>query len=195
MDIIDTDYQPKITGCGTNWQADSNHLEWRDVRILANDSIFEVMDSKRNSAQALKDFINDQDSTSGPGVVDNMIHNILTIRTGTFRSDNRFGIKVDSLLFEQLDWANLEFAKTIIFNDLSQQLPPNITVTDIELSTNDTWDTLYIDIVYNIRLEANEVIWQQPGPQTIGERISKVTLNLKGVRGSNQNIYTNASAF
>ena len=192
MDIIDENYQPFITGNGTNWINESEGLEWRDVRILANDSLFEVMDAKRKSSQAAKDFINDQDSTSGPGVVDNMIHNILTIRTGTFRSDNRFGIAVDSLLFETLDWANLEFARTTIFNDLSQQLPPNVTVTDVELSTNDTWDTLFIDVSYNIKLEPNEIQWQQPGPQTIGERIAKVSLNLKGVRGSNQNIYTNA---
>lgn len=190
-DITDEDYIPHITGNGMAWIQDTNKLDWRDVRILGVDSLFETMDAKRNTGQHKKDFINDQDSTSGPGVVDNMIRNILTLRAGTFHSDTRFGIAVDSMLFETLDWANLEFVKTTIFNDLSTQLPQNITVTNIELSTNDTWDTLNIDVLYNIKIDGNKAIWQQPGPDTIGERIAAVTLNLKGVRGSNQNSFTN----
>lgn len=160
----------------------SDTLEWRDVQVLTERSVFEVFDAKRKSKQPAKDFINDQDSVSGPGVLDNLIRNILTVRKGTFLGDQRFGLSVDSLLFEQLDWANLEFMRSVILNDLNNQLPGNITVTHIELSTNETWDTLFISIAYNIRLKENETSWQQPGPETIGGRKAYVNLSLSGIR-------------
>lgn len=161
-----------------NWRQLSDKLDWRDKQVLSDTSIFEVLDAKRKSLQQNKDFLNDQDSTSGPGVVDNIIRNVLTIRKGTFKSETRFGIAVDSILFEQLDWANLEFIRTVIFNNLNNQLPNNITVTHIELSTNEKQDTLEITIAYNIRLKEDEVSWQQPGPETIGGRKAYVSLNL-----------------
>lgn len=178
-------YVPALTVRGPNWRDLSDRLEYRDLRVLTNESLFEVMEPKRKTIQANKDFINDQDSISGPGVIDNMIRNILTIRSGTLSPATRFGIAVDSMLFEQLDWANLEFMRTVIFSNLNNQLPGNITVTHLELSTDDEWTTLYISVAYNIRLKEGEVTSQQPGPDTIGGRVAYVSLNLAGVRGSN----------
>lgn len=170
-----------------NWRDFSNKLEWRDTRILNKNSIFEVLDAKRKSDQDKKDFINDQDSVSGPGVIDNLIKNILSVRRGTFSGDTRFGIAVDSILFEQLDWANLEFIRTVVLSNLNNQLPDNITITHIELSSNDVWDTLNISIAYNIKLgDGPGAKTQQPGPEVIGGRKAYISLNLNGVKGSNK---------
>lgn len=185
----DREYEPHIlTGSRDprmSWkEATDTKLDWRDIRVLDNQSLFEVLDAKRKTFQERKDFINDQDSTAGPGVINNMIRNILTVRSKTFKSDTRFGIKVDSLIFETLDWANLEFARTIIMQDLHNQLPSNINVTHIDLTTSDTWDTLYINIAYNIRIRDGQNTWQEPGPETIGQREAYVTLNLADSAGS-----------
>lgn len=160
-----------------------NSLEFRDIEILTDNSIFEVLDARRKTSQDRKDFINDQDSTAGPGVVDNMIRNIITVRTGTFTGDNKFGINVDDLLFEQLDWANLEFMRSLIISGLDNHLPSNVTVLNVELSTNEKHDELIITIQYNIKLKDKGL--QQPGPETIGNRKFNVSLNLAGSVGSN----------
>lgn len=166
-----------------DWRSISNKLKWRDTRVLNDKSIFEVLDAKRKTDQIEKDFINDQDSVSGPGIVDNMIRNILTVRSGTFRGDNNFGIRLDNIIFEQLDWANLEFIRTVIMSNLHNQLPSNVTVTHVELSTNETWDTLHISVIYEIRIQDGEIHSQKPGPETIGDRKAYVTLSLPGIRG------------
>lgn len=173
----------KQTGYKRDYRSEfSDKLRYRDIRVLDDRRFFEVLDAKRKTIQAKKDFINDQDSTAGPSVIDNMIRNILTVRRGTFEEETRFGIDVDAMLFENLDWASLEFMRTIIFNDLSNQIPNNITITHIELHAEG--DVLTIEIAYNIKYPegSNKPNWQQPGPETIGERIAYVNLSIANVQ-------------
>lgn len=163
----------------------TDHLEYRDVKILNDKSIFEVLDAKRKTKQIKKDFINDQDSVIGPGVVDNIIRNILTVPSGTIKSDIHFGLKADSVVFETLDWANIEFLRSAILNALNNIGPSNVNVTEVDISTNEKQDTVNISIAYNIRFSEDTQLWQEPGPETIGERKFNVSLNIAGVRGSN----------
>lgn len=169
-------------------QAASAALDWRDIRVLSNSSIFEVLDAKRKASQAKKDFINDQDSTSGPGVIDNMIRNILAIKSKTFAADVTFGNTADTLLFEQLDWANLEFLRTALFSDLSLQLPDNVIVDEIEIQVpsedgRGIHDTLDVKIAYTINAPSTANM-NNPGPETIGKRIANISLSLAGYRGN-----------
>lgn len=163
----------------------TDHLEYRDVKILNDRSIFEVLDAKRKTSQAKKDFINDQDSVIGPGVVDNIIRNILTVPAGTIKSDIHFGFKIDGVVFETLDWSAIEFLRSAMINALNNIGPSNVNVTEVQITADETLSTLDIAVAYNIRLSEDSQIWQEPGPETIGDRKFNVTLNLAGIRGSN----------
>lgn len=163
----------------------TDHLEYRDVKILNDKSIFEVLDAKRKTKQIKKDFINDQDSVVGPGVVDNIIRNILTVPAGTIKSDIHFGLKADSVVFETLDWANIEFLRSAIINALSNIGPSNVNVTEVDIIADNDKNLVDIAIAYNITISEDSQIWQEAGPETIGERKFNVSLNIAGVRGSN----------
>ena len=98
-----------------------DHLSYRDKRTIRDTTKFQTLDAKRKTIQSKMDFWNDQDSVSGPAIIENMMRNVLYTTRGAFSSEPNFGVRVDDLMYEQLDWANLEFFRTVLLNSIIEQ--------------------------------------------------------------------------
>lgn len=117
-------------------------------RLVSENSLFYEFENRRKTHQPLKDFFNDQDSVVGPNLVDVMLKNILSIRKNTLGEEEpneiiqKFGICSDEIMFEQLDWATLDFARSQIFYALGDNLPENIVITNVDVRPLATLDGL-----------------------------------------------------
>lgn len=139
-------YQPQIP---------QSCLTVRDIRILSDRSIFEEYDARRKTYQFNKDFINDQDSISGPSIVHNMIKNVLCTQLGSLRHAPDFGVNLTSFIFEQLDWVTIVAIRNHIANQLDVNLPPAVEVENIDIKANQDGqaNAIDIDITYNYTLD------------------------------------------
>lgn len=154
-------------------------LERADKRVLFDDTLFFTSDAARKTPQFKKDLFNDQDSVAAPSRIETMIKNVLMTKKGTFHANKDFGIDVDSLMFEQLNWATIEFLRTYITNGLETSLPINITHCHIEVDPK-LPNTLEISLQYSVM---DGYKWLEPGPQTIGDRVLQFTASYKGFKG------------
>lgn len=147
------------------------NLLWQDNYTVNNDSIFEVLAPRRNTSQKLKDFVNDQDAVYGPGIIDNIIRNVLSIRSGSLTADD-FGFTADMILFDQLNWATLEILKTIFQSDIAKSLPEGTQVDNIDLRITDDNAGIEVSVLY---YQADDKI-RNEDPVTIGNKIARFTL-------------------
>lgn len=167
---------------GANWRQVTNKFNERDIRFLNDESLFRKYDAERKTKQYKKDFINDQDSSYGMPIIDNIIKNILCVKQGTLGSKNarRFGFSIDELLFEQLTDSSLIFARHLLFNDFALNLPDNVNVIEIDIKSINDENLLEISVMYEYRdAHLKKFEHQEPGPDNPITRKVNVVLNRK----------------
>lgn len=153
-----------IDGNLYNPQIPQSCLAVRDIRILSDRSIFEEYDALRKTYQFNKDFINDQDSISGPSIIPNMIKNVLCTQLGSLRHAPDFGVNLTSFIFEQLDWVTIVAIRNHIANQLDVNLPPAVEIENIDIKANEDGqaNAIDIDITYNYTLDEEGRLEQSP---------------------------------
>lgn len=163
----------------------------RDIRILSDSSIFEEYDALRKSYQYDKDFINDQDSIVGPGIINNMIKNILCTKLGSLSHDPDFGVDLTYHLFEQLDWVGVIAIRDHIANQLLINLPTSIEIDEVDIKANEDGqaNTIDIGIAYHYTLPDDSEFFTKvkdgPGSALETKRVT-FTLGVDGFTGFGQ---------
>ena len=156
------------------------NLRRKDKRVLYDHTHFITLDAIRKTPQVQKDLWNDQDAQSAPSRVENLIRNVLSVKKGTFEESPLFGFDANDILFDQLDWASLEFLKVYIQNAIDINLPINVTEISLDIDPKNA-NCLNISLAYT----SNDSKYLESGPQTIGDRIANITLSYKGFKGAN----------
>lgn len=181
----------RVDGSGfltPNPQKPNTCLAVRDIRILSDSSIFEEFDAVRKSYQYDKDFINDQGSISGPGIVNNMIKNILCTKLGSLSHDPNFGVDLTHHLFEQLDWVAIIAIRDHIANQLMVNLPPAVEIEEVDIKANEDSqaNTIDIGIAYFYTIPEDEFFSKSstsgPGPTLETKKVT-FTLGVDGFTG------------
>nr|DAP77579.1 MAG TPA: Baseplate wedge protein [Caudoviricetes sp.] len=174
-----------------NPQIPQSCLTVRDIRILSDRSIFEEYDARRKTYQFNKDFINDQDSISGPSIIPNMIKNVLCTQLGSLRHAPDFGVNLTSFIFEQLDWVTIVAIRNHIASQLDVNLPPAVEIENIDIKANEDGqaNAIDIDITYNYTLDEEgrleyfeENSEDGPGKDLYTKRVT-FTLGVEGFTG------------
>lgn len=173
-------------------QAYNNHLnsrlremyftQYKKSKEMNHFTVYDSYEPLRQTAQVEKDFIDDQDSVYGPGIIPNIMRNIMSFRDSTFSWLNSnsvfkaFGVSASMFLFEHLTWDSISHLSTIFKNDLQNQLPVNINVLNVDIHATEDNRGIDVSVLY---IDETENYWKE-GPQTIGERVATFTLGIKG---------------